>query len=370
MSSESDINAVFFDGTSSARREVCARVSTMLEIRDAGGDMVDRWPLAEIRRRDSPPGMLRLRCEGRPELARLETRDEALIARLRAACPALEHGYRGAHRGYGKIVAWSLAAVASLTLVAYFGIPMLSERIAPLVPPGLERRLGDSVDRQVRDLFRAEGPQVFSCETEAKYAHGRAALGRLVDAVGARAGVERDFEVSVIRHKQPNAVALPGGRIYVFSQLLGQMETPDELAAVLAHEMGHVVHRHGLKRLIEAAGLSFVFGMVLGDFGGGTIAVFAANAVLNASYTRDAERIADDFAVEAMNTAGRDGAALARALARIAPDKDDRSVFDYMRSHPLTGDRAERINSSARPAQGPALVSDGDWRAIRAICAD
>ena len=85
----------------------------------------------------------------------------------------------------------------------------------------------------------------------------------------------------------------PGGHVYVFEGLLAKSETPDELAGVIAHEMGHVVHRDGTRAVLESAGLSFLFGMMLGDFVGGGAVVIAAKTVLSSSYSRHAEAAAD-----------------------------------------------------------------------------
>ena len=79
---------------------------------------------------------------------------------------------------------------------------------------------------------------------------------------------------------KPNAVALPGGRIYVFEGLIGKSESADEVAGIIAHEIGHVAHRDGMRSLLQSAGLSFMFGMLLGDFVGGSAVVIGARAVL------------------------------------------------------------------------------------------
>ncbi len=80
---------------------------------------------------------------------------------------------------------------------------------------------------------------------------------------------------AVVRRPEANAIALPGGHIYVFQGLIDKAETPDELAGVIAHEIGHVAHRDGTRSVLQAAGLSFLFGMLLGDFVGGGAVIFA-----------------------------------------------------------------------------------------------
>ena len=102
----------------------------------------------------------------------------------------------------------------------------------------------------------------------------------------------------MVRRGEPNAFALPGGRIYVFQGLIERAETVDELAGVLAHEIGHVAHRDGKRSVLQGAGLSFLFGMLLGDFVGGGAVIFAAKTILQTSYSREVETAADGYGVE------------------------------------------------------------------------
>ena len=87
----------------------------------------------------------------------------------------------------------------------------------------------------------------------------------------------------------------------MFEGLVEKSETPDELAGVIAHEIGHVAHRDGTRSILQSAGLSFLFGMLLGDFVGGGAVVIGARAVLQSSYSRDVESAADRYGVELMS---------------------------------------------------------------------
>src|SRR5207248_8127416 len=132
-----------------------------------------------------------------------------------------------------------------------------------------------------------------------------AAFAKLVDKLKVAGGLEMPLVAHVLSSKTPNAYALPGGRVYMLNGLLMKAKTPDEVAGVLAHELGHVQHRDGLRRIIQTGGTSFLFGLLFGDVMGGGAVIFAARSVLNASYSRDAERAADAFAVETMHKLGR-----------------------------------------------------------------
>ena len=90
--------------------------------------------------------------------------------------------------------------------------------------------------------------------------------------------------------------------------MIDAAETPDELAGVIAHEIGHVAHRDGTRSILQAAGLSFLFGMLLGDFTGGGVVVIAARKIVESAYARDVESAADLYGVDLMSKIGGDGA--------------------------------------------------------------
>src|ERR1700729_4495037 len=87
-------SAIFFNGESSRRRSVTVTFAYALELRESLNSTV-RWQYDDIRRADSPAGILRLSCLGAPALARLEIRDPALAAEVIARCPRLDENRPG-----------------------------------------------------------------------------------------------------------------------------------------------------------------------------------------------------------------------------------------------------------------------------------
>src|SRR5258707_8816376 len=124
--------ATYFDGTSSRRRAVTLRFSDQFEIVEDEQTLA-AWDYADIRRADSPSSMLRLSCLSAPALARLEIRDNALPTALVSRCATLDENTPG-RRGAAPIVGWSLAAAASTVAAALFGLPLIAERLPPLLP--------------------------------------------------------------------------------------------------------------------------------------------------------------------------------------------------------------------------------------------
>ena len=100
----------------------------------------------------------------------------------------------------------------------------------------------------------------FECGSAETEQQGRAAFDKLMKQLEAAAALPFPLRPAVIRRPEANAVALPGGRIYVFQGLIDKAERPDEVAGVIAHEIGHVAHRDGTRSVLQGAGLSLLFG--------------------------------------------------------------------------------------------------------------
>jgi len=261
----------------------------------------------------------------------------------------------------------SLAAVASLVVTAVVGLPALTTRIMPLVPLSVERKLGLAVDKQIRQTLDTRHlGATFACGYGAGQSAGRAAIERLVGKLEAAAALPLHLSVDVVRRSEPNAFALPGGHIYVFEGLIDAARVPDEVAGVLAHEIGHVAHRDGTRAVLQAAGLSFLFGIMLGDFVGGGAVVIGAKTVLRSSYSRQVEAAADAYSVSLMGKVGGDPHALAAILARIVSDKHE--GLKILSDHPETKDRVVAINAMPTVGAAVPVMDAASWAALKRIC--
>jgi Zn-dependent protease with chaperone function len=359
---------VYFDGTCSARNEITVEAGARgLRIARGQGHVLDEWSYAELRRMSAPEGVLRLGRSGETLLARLEIRDAKLIEAIEDRADTLDRGGAAERMLRRKVVGLSIAAGASLIITAVFGLPALAGRIVPFVPLAVEHRLGAAIDKEIRSALDAQhlGP-AFACGSAPGEIQSRAALDKLVGKLEAAAGLPLRLRVDVVGRAEPNAVALPGGHIYVYDGLIEKAETPDELAGVLAHEIGHVAHRDGTRTVLQTAGLSFLFGMMLGDFVGGGAVVIAARTVLKSSYSRRVESSADAYSIDLMQKAGGDPHALGAILARIVEDKDEGMTL--LRDHPETKDRIAAINAVRVSGTTAPFLDAADWSALKQIC--
>ena len=135
----------------------------------------------------------------------------------------------------------------------------------------------------------------------------------------------------------------------------------------MAHELGHAHHRDGLRKLIQTGGSSFLIGLLFGDVTGGGAVLFAARSIVDASYSREAETRADGFAISAMHNLGRSPRPMGEFLVRVTGGGRISTVID---SHPLSAERLDRMKEQDRAATGAPILTDQEWRALKAICAD
>jgi len=349
-------SAVYFDGSSSRRRIVRLAFASALEIMEDDAPPV-RWAYDDVRQVDSPAGSLRVSCLSAPPLARLEIRDAALAAELTSRCVRLTEN-RLDGRAVTKIVGWSVAAVASIVMVVLFGIPLAADRLAPLVPEAFERRLGEASDVQIKAIF---GDSICG------RADGQAAYVKLLTKLRQAANLNTDVQSAVLRTDVPNAFALPGGKVYLFNGLLAKADNPDEIAGVLAHELGHLKHRDNMRGMIYNGGSSFLIGLLFGDVTGSSALIFASRSLVTASYSREAEQNADSVTIEVMHKLGRSPKPMGELLFRVTGKEGGRNL-SILASHPLTEDRLQRMSGEDRPVSGKPLLTDKEWAALKAIC--
>lgn len=243
-------------------------------------------------------------------------------------------------------------------MVVVYGMPLAADRLTPLIPLSFDRHLGAMTDNQVRVIFGGR-----TCTN----AQGRAAFSKLVETVRQASHLDVPLQTEVLTSSVPNAFALPGGKIYLLNGLLQKAQNADELAGVLAHEMGHISHRDHTRMMIQRGGVSFLIGLLWGDITGSAAVIFVTRTLFEVSYSREAEQNADAFAIAAMHTLGRSPAPMGELLFRITGAEGSHTI-GILASHPLTEDRRALMQREDRPATGPEILSDGEWQALKAIC--
>lgn len=363
-------SAIYFDGKTAARQPVTVDLdSSGLVVRAGDGRVLAQWPYHRMQQSTAHEGVFRILCKDDDELEqRIEVRDPALAHAIDELSLPVDRTGLMARRGRRKVVLWSVAAMASLLLVGIFGIPELATRLAPYVPYSVELKLGEAVDQQIRSTLDPGGRgTAFECGLVEKEREGKAVLDGMVARLEQAARLPIPLKLKVVRRKEANAIALPGGYVYVFEGLVTQARSADEVAGVIAHEIGHVAHRDGMRSLLQSGGLAFMFGLVLGDFVGGGAVVFASRTILRLAYSRQVEAQADLYAVELMERAGGNPRALGEILMRIAGSGDPE--IRILTNHPATKERAHWINAATRDVNKGSLLGPAEWLAMKRVCA-
>ncbi|WP_261385874.1 M48 family metallopeptidase [Tateyamaria omphalii] len=359
-------NATYFDGDMPKPVPVYItpssdRVHLMLAREDAA-DIV--WPVADVRAvEDHPAGIdtvLRLTTD---PVARLYVPDAGTLPPLpnlnRAAPP----------KGRGRLALWAAGAVAAVALQIGLLIPLMADQLANFIPPRAERALGEATFNQIRDALgnNALGP-LRVCEAP----EGRAALDAMAATFAPAMPEGTEVSVFVLNHPMINAFALPGGYVVFFRGLIDAAETPEEVAAVFAHELGHVVSRDPTRHALRSAGSIGVLGLLFGDFAGGAVVLFLAERLIDANYSQGAEEAADAFAHEALEQANISPAALGDMFQRLRDEYGDNDgILSHFLSHPSLSDRIDRAHAAAPAGETwSPVLSDDQWTALQAICED
>lgn len=181
--------------------------------------------------------------------------------------------------------------------------------------------------------------------------------------IGARLtrGSRYPFEFHVARDASVNAFAMPGGFVVLHTGLLEQADSAEEVAGVLAHEVQHVERRHGLRGLVQAAGLGVALRLALGE-AGGSLAASWAQDLARLSFSRDQERDADAHGVEALLREDIDPRGMARFFRKLA--QQGGSVPALLSSHPASEQRLAAVEAMA-PAGRRFAPLGVDWPAVR-----
>ncbi len=197
--------------------------------------------------------------------------------------------------------------------------------------------------------------QQMSVEVAKQYPiYNNAAVTAYVQAVGDKIVQSSDrkdiaYHFAIISKNQMNAFSLPGGYVYVYTELMKAAADEAEFASVVAHEVAHVAARHSTERLTQVYGYEFIAGLVLGRDPNATARVISDLAATGGflKYGRDNEFEADLLGARYMHAAGYDKQAVVSFLERLkaletsAPSK----VETWLMTHPPTSDRLAKVKT-------------------------
>lgn len=352
---------IYFDGKVAARREVSIDATGgALTLHECDVE-VARWPESTLREVEARHGQLKLRSVTAPELAHVTISDENAISHIRRLFPSIKAEDIRHRTPVWRIISLSGAAALSVLLAIVFIIPLMAGLLAELVPASMERKLGDQIADQLQSMYKTK-----VCSSPG----GNMALGRLSAQLTDAGDMHTPVRINVLDTSMKNAIALPGGQVFLFDGLLQAAANIDEIAGVLGHEIGHQAARDGLKGFFRSGGTAFLLGLLVGDVSGSWAVIFASKEMIESANSREAEAAADDFAQKAMHKLGRPAASVAELLVRIS-GQEQKSIFS---SHPMSAERLEKLKhadaAATVPLNGKVILTDAEWQSLKRICKD
>ena len=357
------VMAQYYDGESARIQNVDVKEDGV-NLTFSGADTgYTSWNIKGLHAIDPPaPGQpYRLTHEDKPG-ARLIIRDETFIKSLVARSSHLKGGY--STRDVAHIVGWTVGGLLTVFGIGYFTMTFLPDKVAHVLPNSWRVRVGDQMEAAM-----VSGSKV--CHSTAGDAALSAMIGRMAEgtpdlpAIGVHV-----YDMPVL-----NAFAVSGGSIILTRELLDKADGPDELAGVLAHEIGHVAHLHPEAQLVRLTGMQVLASVFTGSNGGDmtTNMAFMATAL---RFTREAEAEADAYARETMVKAAIDPIGLKTFFEKIlkieGDHKDSNAAISGLggifSTHPGTEERIKEIQPLPAGVVTRPSLDAVQWKALKEIC--
>ena len=353
------LEARYFDGTSLEGRAVDVSLSpSFMTVRPLSGrGVLSAVPTSQLFE------LYRAHDGNRLDLGVIDNKDvrlmvegDGVVAHIDGLVPDL----RKQAKAHDRRATLRLLGIAALVLVGLVGLFLQLERLAPaLIPLESEQEIGENL-----------AASFLSGSTVCRGEEGMDALSLLTNRIAPPDTLPIPLTVQVIDSETVNAFALPGGQVVLFEGLIKKATSPEEVAGVLAHEIGHVEHRHALRRMVRAAGVGFLASML----SGGVVSDFSQQLVV-LDFSREMEAQADEAALEALSDAGIAAGGFADFFDRLAEENDEDNSFfggdafeSLLATHPISTDRSARIRAHPTPMNVSPALSDADWQALRNIC--
>lgn len=230
--------------------------------------------------------------------------------------------------GLSKITAIAVCLLGLIVLAYFYVLPPVAEKSATLLPESFDNKIGNLF----MDSFSNEND---IDTTKTKYLEQFAAELNLKN--------KKPLRFTVVKSNEINAFALPNGQIVVFSAILKNMESSDELVALLGHEVSHVNYRHSTKMLCRNLAGYMLVSLLFSDVNG-IMAVLADNAqqLHSLSYSRSFEQEADEQGLKIL----MDNNVNPKGMVKLFEQLEKESKFSIPKiisSHPLTNERKENM---------------------------
>jgi Zn-dependent protease with chaperone function len=253
------------------------------------------------------------------------------------------------------------ACIGGLALVCYVVFSLAPQQIAKVLPTAWKERVGTVYEANLVDNAR-------QCHSTGGDAAMTALLGKLAEGNPDMPPIQiKVYDIPIA-----NAFTLPGGHIVVTRGLLEQAKAADQVAGVIAHEIGHAALLHPEAQLVRVTGLQILMGVVSASSHESVASTAGMAAILRSS--REAETDADTYAMKMLEQAHIDPLGLRRFFEWVLEQEGHHSssvlskIEGAFATHPGTADRIERINPLPADVKPVEVLTPAQWTALQAFC--
>lgn len=245
-----------------------------------------------------------------------------------------------------------IGVIGCLLVIAGIVLPLLALYffVAPKIAESAARKVSPEIEKQIGDAWFHSLTATYKTDT---------AKTRLVQAFYDSLGYGSDYEMRITVVSEPvvNAFAVPGGHIVVFDSILGIMDAPEQLAALLAHEASHVQLKHSTRSIFRELANSLIFNLILGDYGDlSAVVARHGDQLVELSYSRSLELEADANGLQLMQSSGiplRGMPDLFRRMKSVFEEDSAHSdVPNFLSTHPSLDERMKVIEEKIESQEG------------------
>lgn len=350
-----EYSAKYFDGKTSLPYQAKVQLNdkgVVFHLTKEDNEISHFWSFSDLilisGMKDNMPGVFSTMTE---PLARLLIHNELLYAEVLKHLPKDNVKKSEVSHSWGLLTLIALGCVVGFILALFF-IPFAAPLAAKIIPASWDDRLGQWV---IKDIVEEQHQCVAKEGTEA--------LNKLVHKLVPNSNVPFDVRVVKVKGFVPNAFAVPGYHIVVFDSLLNYADNPDEVAGVLAHEMGHALYHHPTAGVLRQIGFKAV---MIGAFGSTSD---VASTLLDLQYTRKNEMQADEVATQLLQSSQISNKGFAAFFQKLRSQfGQQKGIMRYLASHPGLEQRVEFVLKQPEPEKPQPSLSPEEWHALKNIC--
>ncbi len=326
--------ARYFDGYSGKPQQVDVlwldNVWVIQFVNDSGERIKITWQKQHVVEHELKNGLLSLRYGDVFPAQQLDVSDQDFIKRYKQEYP----------RTFSQRLNMSVAGVVgTLLLLLLLGLwaayvwllPAIASYAAKVFPKDYEIELGQKMYASV-----LEGEQIDSNKTLA------------INQFFNHLNIEKNYpaKITVVKSNITNAFAMPGGGIVVYDAILNNMNSPEQLAALLAHEYSHVELKHATRNLFRTLSGYLFLSIVFGDMSGvGGILIENAHQLRNLSYSRALETEADNSGLKVLKENKLNPKGMIDLFELLKKESDGAQVNELISTHPDLNNRIQNVET-------------------------